>query len=73
MSAPVPRGKQEPDDVDAGTLEVGTTDRFEVVINLGHDATGHIVFSPRQARHLANLLMKHAVTAAEAWRKANKR
>ena len=54
-----------------GFLEVGRTDdTHEVVINhpdLKPDAcgVGHIVFSPRQARSLANLLIKHA-TYAEA-------
>ncbi len=56
-----------------GFLEVGRTDdTHEVVINhpdLKPDANGvgHIVFSPRQARRLANLLIKHAEYAdAEA-------
>lgn len=56
-----------------GILEVGRTDdTHEVVINhpdLKADANGvgHIVFSPRQARHLANILIKQASYAeAEA-------
>lgn len=64
---PVPVDKIE------GFLEVGRTeDTHEVVINhpdLKRDERGvaHIVFSPRQARNLANLLIKHASYAeAEA-------
>lgn len=55
----------------AGFLEVGRTDdTHEVVINHpdlkpDENGVGHIVFSPRQARTLANLLVKHA-TYAEA-------
>lgn len=55
----------------AGFLEVGRTDdTHEVVIrhpNPKLDAHGaaHIVFSPRHARYLANLLIEHA-TYAEA-------
>jgi hypothetical protein len=55
----------------AGFLEVGRTDdTHEVVINHpdlkpDENGVGHIVFSPRQARGLANLLVKHA-TWAEA-------
>lgn len=48
-----------------GVLEVGRNDQHEVVINHpdlkpDENGVGHIVFSPRQARHLANLLIKHA-------------
>jgi hypothetical protein len=50
-----------------GFLEVGRSETHDVVVNLdaktvaGFDATGgHIVFSPRQARTFANLLIKHA-------------
>lgn len=48
-----------------GYLEVGLNERGEVVVNhpdLKPDAAGvgHIVFSPGQARRLANLLLKHA-------------
>ena len=57
----------------AGHLFVGrTADTHEVVINHGDlkpdaNGVGHIVFSPRQARNLANLLLKHAAYAeAEA-------
>jgi hypothetical protein len=68
---------KEPLDVNAGTLEVGHNDRFEVVINHPDlkpdaDGVGHIVFSPRQARHLANLLLKHADQALTEWRAAHK-
>ena len=57
----------------AGFLEVGRTDdTHEIVINHpdlkpDENGVGHIVFSPRQARNLANLLLKHAAYAeAEA-------
>ena len=48
-----------------GVLEVGTNGNGEVVINhpdLKPDkkGVGHIVFSPRQARNLARLLLKQA-------------
>jgi hypothetical protein len=68
------RMAREPDDVDAGTIEIGHNDRFEVVINLDRDRNGigHIVFSPRQARHLANTLLKHATEALQEWREAQK-
>jgi hypothetical protein len=68
------RMTREPEDIDAGTIEVGHNDRFEVVINLDHDRNGigHIVFSPRQARHLANSIMKHASEALLEWRAAQK-
>ena len=55
----------------AGFLEVGRTDdTHEVVIShpnpkLDANGTARIVFSPRYARHLANLLTEHA-TYAEA-------
>jgi hypothetical protein len=54
MSAPI--------DKIEGFLEVGRNDQHEVVINLDKDrnGVGHVVFSPRQARHLAKLLLKHA-------------
>jgi hypothetical protein len=60
----------------AGVLEVSRTeDTNEIVIthpDLKPDATGvsRIVFSPRHARHLANLLIECATEAeAEAVRK----
>jgi hypothetical protein len=48
-----------------GFLEVGTNGKGEVVINhpdleLDENGVGHIVFSPRQARSLARLLLKNA-------------
>jgi hypothetical protein len=55
----------------AGFLEVGRTDdTHEVVIihpnpKLDANGTARFVFSPRYARHLANLLAEHA-TYAEA-------
>ena len=60
----------------AGVLEVSRTeDTHEIVIihpDLKPDATGvgRIVFSPRHARHLANLLIENATEAeADAARK----
>jgi hypothetical protein len=64
---------KEPPDVEAGFLEVGSLG-YEVVVNY-HDLTpdkdgvGHIVFSPRQARHFARLLLKHADTALKEYRR----
>lgn len=52
--------KPNPDDHIAGHLEIGCNERGEVVINLGEDKTGHIVFSPTQARQLAHLLNSKA-------------
>jgi hypothetical protein len=57
-----------PNEKVTGTLEVGTNGKGEVVINHPDlhpdaDGVGHIVFSPRQARSLANLLNKKAVEA----------
>ena len=46
-----------------GFLEVGTNGLGEVVVNLDHDRTGHIVFSPGQARQFANILVKQAALA----------
>jgi hypothetical protein len=67
--------RDEPKDVDAGFLEVGHNERFEVVVNhpdLRPDerGVGHVVFSPRQARNFANLLLKHATEALEEYRAA---
>ncbi len=64
-----------PRDVNAGVLEVGRNDRFEVIVNhpaLNRDENGigHIVFSPRQARSFANLLLKHADEALAEWKAA---
>lgn len=52
-------------DKNTGTLEVGTNDRGEVVINhpqliTDDQGRGYIVFSPRQARSLARLLYRKA-------------
>lgn len=52
----------------SGYLEVGYNDDGEVVINhpdikLDENGCGYIVFSPNQARNLANLLRKHAAIA----------
>jgi hypothetical protein len=49
----------------SGFLEVGTTGKGEVVINHpdidpNKDGVGHIVFSPDQARYLAQLLSMKA-------------
>lgn len=63
-----------------GYLEVGRNDKFEVVLNLDHDrdGTGHIIFSPNQARNLARLLVKQAneavkerLRALNEWQAAN--
>lgn len=52
-------------DIIAGTLEVGTNGKGEVVINHPDlkpdaDGVGHIVFSPKQAIHLALSLIERA-------------
>jgi hypothetical protein len=56
----------------AGHLEVGTTGHGEVVVNhpdidADKDGVGHIVFSPNQARALADLLNKKANDADIEW------
>lgn len=61
----------EPSDIDRGSLEVGRNG-LDIIINhpnLEPDANGvgHIVFSPRQARHLARILMKHAKDALQEY------
>lgn len=50
-----------------GHLEIGINDNFEVVMNLDHDwnGTGHIIFSPNQARNLARILRNKAKDAEE--------
>jgi hypothetical protein len=59
-----------------GFLEVGCNDKCEVVVNHPDlmpdaDGIGHIVFSPNQARHLAELLLRNAAQAeTQAMRKA---
>ena len=75
MSRLIVSPPREPSDVNAGVLEVGTNDRFEVVVNHpdlkpDENGVGHIVFSPRQARHFANLLLKHADLALREFRDA---
>lgn len=68
------RDTEETMDRAAGVLEVGRTEAHEVVINHpdlkpDENGVGHIVFSPTQARNLADLLIKHAAVAdAEACR-----
>ena len=54
-----------------GELEIGRTDNYEVVMNLPADfqRPGHIVFSPDQARALAQLLNKHAKKADAEYRR----
>jgi hypothetical protein len=54
----------------SGTLEVGTNDKHEVVINLPRDMTGHIVFSVEQARSLAASLSSKAIVAEMELRRA---
>jgi hypothetical protein len=49
-------------------LEVGINEKLEVVINLPHDMTRHIVFSPNQAKRLAGVLVKKAEEAEAAKR-----
>jgi hypothetical protein len=56
-----PREELPTDAPPAGCLMVGINpDRMEVVINLDRDRTGHITFSPDQARYLARLLITKA-------------
>lgn len=43
-----------------GSLMVGTNGNGEVVVNLDQDRTGHIIYSPAQARQFASLLCKKA-------------
>ena len=59
-----------------GYLEVGCNDRGEVVVNhpdLKPDANGvgHIVFSPNQARHLAQMLLNKAAESEREPRQQN--
>lgn len=56
-----------------GVLEVGTNDKHEVVINLPHDMTGHIVFSVEQAEGLAAVLTRKAREAQRARREEAER
>ena len=46
-----------------GFLHVGINENSEVVVNLPKDMTGHIVFSPNQARDFARVLLKQADSA----------
>jgi hypothetical protein len=50
----------------SGYLEVGTNEAHEVVVNLPRDMTGHVVFSPEQARDLAKTLTGRAADADRA-------
>lgn len=52
--------------VNPNGLQVGINGKGEVVLNLGYDQTGHIVFSPTQARMLSDLLSRKAQEAAES-------
>jgi hypothetical protein len=51
-----------------GYIEVGTNENHEVIINLDKDRNGigHIVFSVRQAKDLANTILKQARIAEKA-------
>jgi hypothetical protein len=49
-----------------GYLMVGYDHEGQVVVNLDHDRTGHLIFSPAQARHLARLLVAKAQEAEQA-------
>jgi len=48
-----------------GYLEIGTSGKGEVVINLPmpHEKTGHMFFSANQARDLADSLIRKAMEA----------
>lgn len=48
-----------------GLLAVGINNQREVIINLPHDMTGHIVFSVSQARSLADSLNRKADEAED--------
>lgn len=52
----------------SGFLEVGTNEAHDVVINLPRDMTGHINFTPAQARQLAETLTRKASDADRARR-----
>ncbi len=43
-----------------GNLLIGPNDQGEIVMNLPRDMTGHIVFSPNQARELAEIMLHQA-------------
>jgi hypothetical protein len=62
----------------SGFLIVGTTGKGEVVINHpdidpDKDGVGHIVFSPKEARHLGSLLLRKADEAVREARRLEKR
>jgi hypothetical protein len=48
-----------------GYVEVGVDENYEVVINLDRDRNGigHLVFSPKQARNLAVILLSKSYDA----------
>ena len=52
-----------------GTLEVGTNERGEVVINLDRDRTGHIVFSTREALEFARTILKMSERARQEFKR----
>jgi hypothetical protein len=52
------------DDAGGGVLEVGTDGRTNVVINLPRDMTGHLKFTPSQAKNLAECLARQAKNAS---------
>ena len=69
----MPRVLREPPDINAGYLEVGRDDKYQIIVNHPYlnpdeNGVGHLVFSPRQARHFARLLLKHADQALREWR-----
>lgn len=76
---PLPRSRRdEPADVNAGVLEVGRDDHFQVIVNHpdlkpDENGVGHIVFSPRQARQFARLLLNHADLALKEYRSTTSR
>jgi hypothetical protein len=51
-----------------GVLQIGVNSAHEVVLNLPHGMTGHIVFSPTEARGLADTLIRKAIDAEAAHR-----
>ena len=64
-----PNSKYPPDKI-SGYLEIGTNGRGEIVINHPGivDGPGHFVFSPRQAKHLAESLLKRVKEAEDELR-----
>jgi hypothetical protein len=64
---PVRKRKRIDADLVAGHLMIGTNGKGEVVIKLITDknGVGHILFSPREARGLAQLLLKKADDAEQ--------